>query len=148
MDPLVALAVLASLLLLTGILAVVQVRRSRFTRRYDAASRQTERVDPAELGVSKLGDRATIVQFSTDFCARCPSVRRAISELVAGTASVEFVHVDLTHRPQLASKYRLLQTPTVLILDDAGVPRSRLSGAITRDRIAHEMRALFGDPHA
>lgn len=144
----IAGAVLVSLLLLTGILAVVQVRRSRLTRRYDAASGPTERVDPAELGVSKLGDRATIVQFSTEFCARCPSVRRVISELVAGTVSVDFVHVDLTHRPQLASKYRLLQTPTVLILDDAGVPRSRLSGAITRDRIAHEVRALTGDPHA
>jgi thiol-disulfide isomerase/thioredoxin len=144
MDPLIASVVLASLLVLTALLGTVLLRAPQRTKRL----RGEEKVDPAELGVERLGADATVVQFSTEFCARCPSVKRTISELVGRYASVDFVHVDVSRNARLARKYRLVQSPTVLILDGGGAPRSRLSGAVTRQSVAEEIDALTGGPVA
>lgn len=141
MDATTALAVLGGLLALALGLGATLSRRAQRVARLTGAG---QRIDPVDLGAERLGARATIVQFSTEFCARCPSVRRISADLAARYASVDFVHVDLAHRPGLASRFGLLQTPTVLILDGGGVPRSRLSGAVTRDRLTEELDALTG----
>ena len=55
----------------------------------------------------------------------------------------------MTHRPELAARYRVLQTPTTLILDSDGAVRARIGGAVRRDlviaeldRVLHEQRVL------
>lgn len=143
MNPTVALIALGALLLLTAALGVLLARRAQRTTRLGA---NADGIDPAELGASALGARGTVVQFSTEFCSRCPGVRRLISELVEDYAGVDFVHVDLTHRPDLANRYRLLQTPTVLLLDGEGRARTRLTGAISRGSLAQELETLTGAP--
>ncbi|MEJ1231244.1 MAG: hypothetical protein WDM88_12335 [Galbitalea sp.] len=37
--------------------------------------------------------------------------------------------LDLTHRPDIAAQFNVLQTPTTLILDRSGVIRARIGGA-------------------
>lgn len=97
-------------------------------------------VDLPLLGLEGPGEVATIIQFSTEMCARCPGVRRVLSGLVA--PGIEFVHVDVSHRPEIARQFNLLQTPTVLILDPTGRARTRLSGALNRESLARELTAL------
>lgn len=88
-------------------------------------------VEPADL-MRPLGDHATLVQFSTEFCARCPQVRRLLGSIAADRTGVVHAEVDLTSRPDLAARYNVLSTPTTLVVDRDGLIRSRFVGAPTR----------------
>lgn len=124
----VALAVVVALLLLATVAGLLLRRRSG---RVEPAS--TGRIlDPGDFGLTRFGSEGSIVQFSTAFCARCPGVRREITELVRDRDTVSFVHVDVTDDPGLSKKYGLLQTPTVLLIGGDGSQRARLSGPLSR----------------
>ncbi len=82
------------------------------------------------------------MQFSTELCATCPAVRRTLSSVAGAHEGVRHVDVDLTHRPDIARDFSVLQTPTTLILDAHGVVRTRLGGAVRRDVIESELLRL------
>jgi thiol-disulfide isomerase/thioredoxin len=90
-----------------------------------------------------LGGRATLLQFSTEVCAPCRSTARVLDDLAARTEDVSHVDLDVTHRPDLASRYRVLQTPTTLILDADGVVRTRIGGAVRRDVVVAELEKVL-----
>jgi thiol-disulfide isomerase/thioredoxin len=90
-----------------------------------------------------LGERATLLQFSTEVCAPCKSTARVLDDLAARTADVAHVDLDVTHRPELASRYRVLQTPTTLILDADGAVRARIGGAVRRDIVVAELARVL-----
>lgn len=142
MDTWVALASLGALLAFATLLGAALAARKGRVRR--AEPEHAELVEPAELGAGELGAEGTVVQFSTAYCARCPATRRLIADAVSDRRGVGFIHVDVTDRPRLAAKYRLRQTPTVLILDRTGRTRTRLSGAFTRDALASELESIVG----
>ena len=125
---------------LLGVIALVAVAttiglllRTRKGRVRELAG--TARLEPATLGVERFGTAGTVVQFSTEFCSRCPGVRRLLSKQVDAVPSVEFVHLDLTHEPELAARFNVLQTPTILFIDAAGRPSARLSGQLDHKAI-------------
>nr|WP_237465633.1 thioredoxin family protein [Leucobacter luti] len=139
-SPATAVTVLAALVL--GAVALGEVLRRRGGRA--RAVRGAEAVDFTELGVAAPGRTGTVVQFSTEYCARCPGTRRLVAELVGESPHVAFAHVDVTHAPQLARKYQLLQTPTLLFIDGTGTPHTRVSGVLSRATIERELAALTG----
>ncbi len=104
----------------------------------------TERLEPATLGVERFGTAGTVVQFSTEFCSRCPGVRRLLSQRVDAAAGVDFVHVDLTHDPELAARFGVLQTPTILFVDADGHPNTRLSGQLDHETIREAVDVFVG----
>lgn len=144
MDLFLALIVLAALLAATlGIGLFVRWTQNR-PRRGDPA----EIVDPRRLGAETLGDSATLLQFSTEFCARCPGVHRTLSDVAAQRPGVLHLDVDLTHRPDIAKHFHVLQTPTTLILDRHGVVRTRFGGTPGRDVIELELSRVAEEvPH-
>ncbi len=74
------------------------------------------------------GQRATLLQFSSAFCAPCRATRRTladVSEMVDGVAHVE---VDAEQHLELVRRLGVLKTPTTLVLDAAGVEVQRASG--------------------
>lgn len=79
----------------------------------------------------RFGERLTLVQFSTETCARCPATARTLSRAAGSHTGVAHVEVDVTTRDDLISRFNILRTPTVLILDDAGRLRTRVSGPIS-----------------
>jgi thiol-disulfide isomerase/thioredoxin len=88
--------------------------------------------DPAvltaeELGVP-LGARATLVQFSTEFCANCPPTRRMLGQVAQDHDGVELVEVDAAARLDLARRLNIYSTPTILVLGPDGAIASRASG--------------------
>jgi thiol-disulfide isomerase/thioredoxin len=96
-----------------------------------------------------LGERATLLQFSTEVCAPCKSTARVLGELADGEDAVTHVDLDVTHRPELAARYKVMQTPTTLILDSYGAVRARIGGAVRRDLISAELaRVLEQRVHA
>ena len=90
-------------------------------------------VTAAELGsVEPLGRHATLLQFSTEFCARCPGTAVLLRDVAAAGTGVTHLDVDLTHRADLARRFNILQTPTTLVLDGDGRVRARVGGVPNR----------------
>lgn len=86
-----------------------------------------------------LGSRATLLQFSTEVCTPCRSTARVLDQIAAQTPDVAHVDLDVTHRPEVAARYRVMQTPTTLILDADGAIRARIGGAVRRDLVRAEL---------
>ncbi|SMQ70395.1 Thioredoxin [Plantibacter sp. VKM Ac-1784] len=143
MSPLLAVSLIIVLVLSTTAAGlIVRARSGRVTHRADG-----HRISSAALGTTApLGRSATLVQFSTEFCAQCPGTRRLLHELADGEPGVGVLDVDLTHRPDLADRFSVLQTPTVLLLDRAGVVRGRFSGAARRAVLAGELQSVLRRP--
>jgi thiol-disulfide isomerase/thioredoxin len=81
----------------------------------------------ADLG-APLGARATLVQFSTEFCANCPPTRRLLGQVAREHDGVELVEVDAAARLDLARRLNVYSTPTILVLGPDGAIASRASG--------------------
>ncbi|PYC65885.1 thioredoxin [Streptomyces tateyamensis] len=87
------------------------------------------RVSGAELGEGvALGERATLVQFSTAFCQPCRATRRILAEVAELVEGVAHVEVDAERNLELVRRLEILRTPTVLVLDAGGRVVRRASG--------------------
>lgn len=137
MSPVLALAIAAALLALATALGLVLRRRDG--RRRDGG---TLRFDPQDADSATLGSRATLVQFSTEMCTRCPQVRRLLRGYTEEHDGVHHVEVDLTHRPELSERYRVLQTPTTFLVDPGGAVLARFHGVPQRDALTHALAAV------
>lgn len=137
MSPALALGIAAALLALATIIGIVLRRRDG--RRRDGGSL---RFDPADALSAELGSRATFVQFSTEMCARCPQVRRLLNSYASDHEGLEHVEVDLTHRPDLSARYKVLQTPTTFLVDGSGAVRARFHGVPHRHALTEAVAAV------
>lgn len=86
---------------------------------------------PADLG-DALGDRATLVQFSSAFCAPCRSTRQVLRSVAGDVVGVQYVEVDAESRLDLVRRLEVARTPTVLVLDARGRVVRRAAGAPRR----------------
>ena len=93
-------------------------------------------------GLDALGASGTLVQFSTQLCARCPGTRRVLQQLAAEREGVRYLDVDLTDDVDLAARLHILQTPTVFVLDPAGRLAARYGGPPRRDQLVAEIDRL------
>lgn len=119
------LAVGAALLLATAL--GLWVRRSG--RRLAAPARVTGDValSAADIG-SPLGERATLVQFSSAFCQPCRATRRVLVDVSGQVAGVAHVEIDAESHLDLVRRLDVRRTPTVLVLDADGHVVRRASG--------------------
>lgn len=81
----------------------------------------------ADLGVT-LGERATLVQFSTAFCQPCRATRRVLAGIADSTPGVVHVDVDAESHLDAVRTLGVASTPTTLVLDAAGRERFRAAG--------------------
>ena len=81
----------------------------------------------AELG-EPLGPRATLVQFSTAFCAPCRSTRLILDEVARMTDGVAHVEIDAESHLDLVRRLDIRRTPTVLVLGPDGRIAKRATG--------------------
>ncbi|MQY11728.1 hypothetical protein SRB5_18470 [Streptomyces sp. RB5] len=86
------------------------------------------RLTARELGAPALGERATLVQFSTAFCRPCAATRRVLADVAAMVPGVAHVEIDAEARLELVRRMDVLATPTVLVLDAAGSVVRRAAG--------------------
>ena len=131
---------LAVVLLVVGF-AVYRVRTDgRFHRRHGreagtpAADSAAHVLTGAGIDVP-LGDRATLLQFSSAFCAPCRATRRVLGEVVELVPGVTHLEVDAEQHLEVVRALRVLRTPTTLILDPDGHEVSRASGLPARDQV-------------
>ncbi|OAN43429.1 TlpA family protein disulfide reductase [Microbacterium sp. H83] len=137
MSPTIALLVIGALLV--SAVLVGFLLRIRDGRRRNAGGL---RFDPDDASGAALGSRATLVQFSTELCTRCPQVRRLLTTHAAAVDGVRHIEVDLTRRPDLSTRYRVLQTPTTFLVDRDGAVRARFHGIPQRDALNEALAAV------
>ncbi|TFC43856.1 thioredoxin [Cryobacterium sp. TMT1-21] len=103
---------------------------------------------PADVGSPvSFGALGTLLQFSTDHCARCPGTHALLTRLAESRPGVAHVDIDITHRRDLANRFGIMQTPTTLILDETGRVRARIGGAPNRAGILEHLDDLTGSAH-
>jgi thiol-disulfide isomerase/thioredoxin len=81
----------------------------------------------ADLGAG-LGRQATLVQFSTAFCAPCRPTRQILAQVAEMVDGVTHVEIDAAARMDLVQRLRINSTPTVLVLDPDGAIVKRATG--------------------
>lgn len=82
-----------------------------------------------------LGDRATLLQFSSAFCAPCRATRRTLEEVARIVPGVVHIEVDAEQHLELVRRVGILRTPTTIVLDAAGHEVSRAAGAPSRQSV-------------
>ena len=75
-----------------------------------------------------LGPRATLVQFSSAFCAPCRGTRQVLGDVAAVVDGVTYVEVDAESRLDLVRRLNVLSTPTVLVLGPDGAIARQATG--------------------
>ncbi|NEA65151.1 thioredoxin family protein [Streptomyces sp. SID12488] len=93
-----------------------------------------KRLGAAELG-EDLGERATLVQFSSAFCAPCRATRRVLGEVAGVVPGVTHVEIDAEARLDLVRRLDILKTPTVLVLDADGRIVRRATGQPRKEEV-------------
>ncbi|MFJ9037505.1 thioredoxin family protein [Streptomyces sp. NPDC102406] len=84
-------------------------------------------LDAEQLG-EELGERATLVQFSSAFCAPCRATRRVLAEVAAMVPGVSHIEIDAEARLDLVRRSGVHKTPTVLVLAADGREVRRAAG--------------------
>jgi len=83
----------------------------------------------------RLGERATLLQFSSAFCAPCRATRRVLGEVTELVEGVAHVEVDAEHHLEATRAFHISRTPTTLVLDARGVEVTRATGAPTKAQV-------------
>lgn len=104
------------------------------------------RLTAADLG-GELGERATLVQFSSAFCAPCRATRRTLAEVARMVPGVAHVEIDAEDRLGLVRELEVLKTPTVLVLGPDGSVVRRAQGQPRRADVIAALGEAVGGRH-
>lgn len=92
------------------------------------------RLSAAELG-HPLGERATLLQFSSSFCAPCRAARQVLADVASFTDGVAHVEINVAERVDLVRALDVRRTPTMFLLGPDGRIASRASGAPRKEDV-------------
>ncbi|HME67171.1 MAG TPA: thioredoxin family protein [Streptosporangiaceae bacterium] len=123
------LIALAAALLVATLLGVAMRRRAGQFRPPSPGTpaKPAGALTEADLGAG-LGRQATLVQFSTAFCAPCRPTRQILAQVADMVDGVTHVEIDAAARMDLVQRLRINSTPTVLVLDSDGAIVKRATG--------------------
>ncbi|MGB8021802.1 MAG: thioredoxin family protein [Candidatus Nanopelagicales bacterium] len=93
-----------------------------------APATSADALTEVDLG-APLGERATLVQFSSAFCQPCRATRVVLGDVADRVPGVAHVELDAESNLPLVRRLDVTRTPTVLILDAAGRIHRRATGA-------------------
>ena len=82
-----------------------------------------------------LGERATLVQFSSAFCAPCRATRVLLAKVAEDVDGVAHYDLDAESHLELVRALGILRTPTTLVLDPAGRETARAGGVPRREQV-------------
>ncbi len=88
-----------------------------------------------------LGERATLLHFSSAFCAPCRATRTLLGDVAGGVEGVALVEVDAESHLELVRRLDVMRTPTVLVLDSRGAIVRRASGLPRREQVLAALAA-------
>jgi thiol-disulfide isomerase/thioredoxin len=89
----------------------------------------------AALPEESLGERATLVQFSSAFCAPCRTTRVVLADVADREYGVRHLEIDAEKHLDLVRALDVRRTPTTLVLDASGHEVARAAGAPQRGQV-------------
>jgi thiol-disulfide isomerase/thioredoxin len=92
-----------------------------------ARGRAPGRVTAADIG-QPLGAEATLLQFSSAFCAPCRATRVILADVARRAPGVAHVEIDAESHLDLVRALGVLRTPTLFVLGADGAITARASG--------------------
>ncbi|MEV7227144.1 thioredoxin family protein [Polymorphospora sp. NPDC051019] len=110
-----------------------------------APAAPTPRLDPAlldALGVA-AGTPATLLQFSSAFCAPCRTTRRVLGEVAGMLDGVRHVEVDAESHLDAVRALGIWRTPTVLVVDARGEIVQRAAGVPAKAQVIAALAPLL-----
>jgi thiol-disulfide isomerase/thioredoxin len=115
-------------------------------RRRDGRMRASPvpRLTEADLG-QPLGARATLLQFSSAFCAPCRATRQLLADVAGRSDGVAHVELDVATRLDLARQLDIRRTPTVFVLGPQGQVTRRASGLPRRAEVVAALALANGE---
>ena len=140
--------VLGAVLLALVVGGVLALRNGRFrgTHAVRGASAATGQPPVSVLDGSQweaqLGERATLLQFSSAFCAPCRSTRRILSDIAGQVPGVRHIEVDAEH-PRRRTPAEHLRLPTTLVLDAEGHEVVRASDSPSKAQVYDALAAAL-----
>jgi thiol-disulfide isomerase/thioredoxin len=123
------------LLVVLAVAAVVGFFWNRYNGHFRGAA-TTGNVQAAAMRASvnlsdmpePLGERATLLQFSSAFCAPCRATRRVLADVASMVPGVRHMEIDAEHHLDLVRRLGVVRTPTTFVLDGDGRIVTRASG--------------------
>ena len=115
--------------------------RHRDGRVKERAERE-KRLQLTALEIGELGERATLLQFSSAFCTPCRATRVILGEVAAATSGVIHRDIDAESELALVRKVGILSTPTTLILDSKGYEIARAVGAPRKAQVLATLESI------
>ena len=98
-------------------------------------------ISAADIG-SELGERVTLVQFSSAFCTPCRATRALLTDITADLSDVKHVDIDAEKNLDLVRRLDIRSTPTTLVLDKSGNEVGRAVGAPKRAEVLATLSAI------
>ncbi|TQK69447.1 MULTISPECIES: thioredoxin family protein [unclassified Nocardioides] len=98
----------------------------------------------ASVPAAELGERATLLQFSSAFCAPCRTTRVVLSDVAGKLDGVAHVEIDAEEHLDLVRALDVRRTPTTLVLDRFGHEITRAAGAPRREQVLAALPTLQG----
>lgn len=136
---------LVGLVLIASIVGVLLVAKSGLARKVSNG----EQIDLSDLRatkngkpVVKLGEKLTLLQFSSDFCSSCKQTSVLLENIEKDQKGLLHIDLDIGDRLDLAKTFNILTTPTTLILNSKGSVVSRIVGAPKLATIESEIERL------
>lgn len=129
------IAIAGAVLVIASIVYWWWARRQGRVISADGSARLTSQ----DLG-APLGFHATLVQFSTPMCSKCPPTAKLLTQVVAPDKRLAHIEIDASERLDLARRFHVMRTPTVIVVDGHGSEVARMSGAPTAAQV-HEALA-------
>ena len=98
-------------------------------------------ISAADIG-SELGERVTLVQFSSAFCTPCRATRALLTDITADLSDVKHIDIDAEKNLDLVRRLDIRSTPTTLVLDKSGNEVGRAVGAPKRAEVLATLSAI------
>jgi thiol-disulfide isomerase/thioredoxin len=131
-------------LVLIAVLAATTVAGLLWRARQGRVRDTTGAVDLlAELGHTP-GERATLLQFSSAFCAPCRATRRVLADVADAVPGVKHVEVDAESHLDVVRRLNILKTPTTLVLDRDQNVTQRAAGQPRKEHILAALEQAVG----
>jgi thiol-disulfide isomerase/thioredoxin len=90
------------------------------------------------------GERATLLQFSSAFCAPCRATRSILADVASAVPGVRHVEVDAESNLDVVRRLNILKTPTTLVLDGQGRVTQRAAGQPRKEHILAALEKAVG----
>lgn len=135
-------AILLALALAAGAWLKFSAGRGKHVSSLEVIDLTKLKASKGKTTVKSFGKKATLLQFSTEYCGQCPGVRRHLTDLEKQTPGLLYLDVDITDRLDLAAHFSVSQTPTVFVLNPKGEIKFRVAGTPKPGIIQNELKKL------